>query len=121
MATKAQAFKAQKMVETHGAKPKKVVEARRTAKLDTSLPGVSASDNRVGQGKSSRNETLRVDKRGGPALEDSATGKPSRKSTRASSGRVKRTTNLQAKAIRKASAPSTRAAKAKAKGKAGKR
>lgn len=95
MATKAQAFKAQKMVDGHGAKPKAKAAVSEEPKI-------------------SRNQTKRVDTRGGPALEEVGDAKPSRKSTRASSGHVKRTTNLQAKAVRKASAPSTRAAKAKA-------
>jgi hypothetical protein len=115
MATKAEAFKAQQMLATHGTQPPKAKKAPRNPKLDTSLPGVSASDKRVGAGSSSRNESARVAKRGGPALEESATGKPSRKSTRKSSGRVKRSTNQQEKAVRATSAPKSQAAKAQAK------
>ena len=46
-------------------------------------------------------------RRGGAALEDSAT-KPSRKSTRKSSNRTKRTTNLQLRAEREARSPQVR-------------
>ena len=120
MATKAQTFKAQKMVESHGEKPPTVKKAPRTPRVDTSLPGVSASDNKVGRGTSARNESARVAKRGGAALEESATGKPSRKSTRKSSGGIKRTTNLQGKATRATTAPKARATKAKAVAKKGK-
>jgi hypothetical protein len=45
----------------------------------------------------------------GPALESSESGKPSRKSTRASAGHVKLATNLQRREIRRTHAPKTRA------------
>ena len=74
--------------------------------LYTSQPGVSASDRKVGDGHSgTRNVSKRAAKKGGAKLEDSATGKPSRKSTRKSTGGVKRTSNLRRKATRKAKLP----------------
>lgn len=111
MATKAETFKADAMRTAHGTPTKKATKAPRNPKLDTSQPGVSASDKKVGAGKSGRNESKRVEKRGGPALEVSTTGKASRKSTRKSSGRVKRTTNQQEKAMRATAAPKSRASK----------
>lgn len=68
----------------------------------------------------SRNTSKRAKKKGGAALEKSATGKPSRKSTRKSEGGVKRTSNLRKKATRKATSAKTRANKAKAKARKGK-
>jgi hypothetical protein len=53
-------------------------------------------------------------RRGGAALEEMATdATPSRKSTRKSSDRTKRTTNLQLREQRRTNAPSARAARAK--------
>lgn len=96
-------------------KPKRAAKPRRDQPVDTSKPGVSATNRKAG-GKSTaaRNASKRVAKRGGAALEDSESGKPSRKSTRKASGRAKRTTNLTLRESRKTSAPSTRARKAKA-------
>jgi hypothetical protein len=55
-----------------------------------------------------RNRSGHAGRRGGAALEESATGKPSRKSTRGSSDRTKRTTNLQLRAMLRSKAPSSR-------------
>lgn len=115
MATKAQAFKSQRQREAKPPKKKRAPRPRRDFPVDTAQPGVSASDRRAGSGSSgSRNVSKRAGKKGGAALENSATGKPSRKSTRKASGRIKRTSNLQRKAIRKTSSPKQRSAKAKA-------
>jgi hypothetical protein len=119
MATKAQAFKARQMRGAHPPKPKRPPRPRRDLVVDTSLPGVSATDRKAGGGATAaRNRSKRSGKKGGAALENSQTGKPSRKSTRGSSGRAKRTSNLRRRAIRKAASPKTRARQAKAKGKA---
>jgi hypothetical protein len=76
---------------------------------------VSATDRKAGAGSTaSRNQSKRAAKKGGATLEDSATGRPSRKSTRKSANRTKPTSNLQRRAIRKARAPKTRAHKAAA-------
>lgn len=114
MATKAEAYRAR--VERSGPKkPRSPKRARRDVPVDTAQPGVSASDRKVGAGDTAaRNKSKRVAKKGGAALESSAT-KPSRKSTRGSSGRAKRTSNLKRRATRAASSPRARAAKAKAK------
>jgi hypothetical protein len=112
MATKAQQFKAQQQKDANPPKPKRPVRARRDDPVDTALPEVSASDRKAGGGHSgARNLSKRAAEKGGAVLEDSATGKPSRKSTRKGTG-VKRTANLRLKAILKASSPKSQAAKA---------
>ncbi|CAN5507761.1 hypothetical protein BH09MYX1_BH09MYX1_55560 [soil metagenome] len=111
MPTKAEAFRAETARNANKPKAKKV-RVRRDSPVDTAKPGTSATDRKAGAGRTAtRNASKRVAKRGGAQLEDSATGKPSRKSTRKSSGRAKRTTNLERKATRAASSPKTRAAK----------
>ena len=68
-------------------KPKRAPRPRRDLVVDTSKPGVSATDRKAGGGATaSRNASKSSAKKGGAALEDSQTGKPSRKSTRGSSG-----------------------------------
>lgn len=47
----------------------------------------------------------------GPALEDSSSGKPSRKSTRGSAGHIKLATNLQRRQVRRVHSPKARAAR----------
>jgi hypothetical protein len=112
MATKSQQFRTQQQRDARPPKAQRPARRRRDFPVDTALPGVSASDRKVGSGSSgSRNVSARAARKGGAAMEDSATGKPSRKSTRKSEGRVKRTTKLQNRAIAYASAPATRAAK----------
>lgn len=115
MATKSQQYRVQQQRDANPPKAKRPVRPRRDLVVDTSLPGVSASDRKAGGGSSGeRNRSAHAERKGGARLEDSATGKPSRKSTRKSAGRVKRTTAQQNRAIRTASAPASRAAKAKA-------
>lgn len=113
MSTKAQAFRAQQQRDANPPVPKQPARPRRDVPVDTAKPGISATDRKAGNGSSgSRNISASAGKRGGARLEDSATGKPSRKSTRKSAGRVKRTSNLRRKAVLKASSPQGRAAKA---------
>jgi hypothetical protein len=75
---------------------------------------------RKGPGKTmgQHNVSARVSKKGGAALELSGGSKPSRKSTRGSSGHIKRTTNQQLKAVNALHSPEHRAASANAKAKA---
>jgi hypothetical protein len=104
MATKADTFKAQQQRDANPPKPKSPPRKRRDSPVDTSRPGVSATDRKAGGGSSGgRNKSARAARKGGARLEDSATGKPSRKSTRKSVGRVKRTTELRRKALQKGS------------------
>ncbi len=115
MSTKAERSRAKTQRDANPPKPKRAPRPRRDDPVDTSKPGVSATDRKAG-GKSTaaRNASKRVAKKGGAALEESGTAKPSRKSTRKASGRAKRTTNLKLRATRKTAAPTTRARKAKA-------
>ncbi|MEO8380650.1 MAG: hypothetical protein ABI779_13375 [Acidobacteriota bacterium] len=104
MATKARAFKVQQQKDANPPKPKQPPKRRRDVPVDTSKPGVSASDRKAGAGRSgARNLLSQANAKAGASLEDSATGKPSRKSTRKSQGGVKRTANLRLNAVRKAS------------------
>lgn len=117
MVTKADKFKTKQQHAANPPKPKRAPRARRDLVVDTAKPGVSASDRKAGGGRSgTRNVSARAAAKGGAALEDSATGRPSRKSTRDSSGNVKRSTNLRLRAERKTAAPVNRAAKARARG-----
>lgn len=100
MATKAQAFRMQAQLAAHAGKKK------RTPKRKRAHPGRNVS--RFGDEVMDRNANALAERRGGAVLEASATGKPSRKSTRGSIDRTKRTTNLQLAAQRKLNAPSTR-------------
>jgi ribosome-associated translation inhibitor RaiA len=80
--------------------------------VDTALPGVSASDRKVGlRGTATRNTKLR---RSGmtATLEDSATGKPSRKSTRKSQNRAKGGSKLARRTKRRLTSPQSRARRA---------
>src|SRR5690242_3874180 len=114
MATKAERARWQQ--ERSGPKkPKRPRRPRRDVPVDTSLPGVSATHRKAGLlDTADRNRSTRAAKKGGAALESSAT-KPSRKSTRRSEGRVKRTTNLQLETVRqRVASPAARARKARA-------
>jgi len=114
MATKAQIFRAQQQREANPPKPKKPRPPRRDLVVDTSRPGVSASHRKAGQGSSgARNLSKRAAKKGGARLEDSATGRASRKSTRKSAGRMKHSGSLERRAIRLAHSGKTQAAKAR--------
>jgi hypothetical protein len=89
---------------------------RRDASVDTAMPGVSASDRKVGaSATATRNTKLR--RKGMTAtLEDSATGKPSRKSTRRSANRAKSGSKLERQAKRSVTSPKARAARGRAGG-----
>jgi len=105
MATKSQSIQAQQKHDARPVKPKRPVRRRRDTLVDTAKPGVSATDRKAGGGVAgTRNTSTKAQKKGGARLETSATGKASRKSTRKSAGRIKRTSNLQRKAIRKTTA-----------------
>lgn len=104
MVSKARAFKIQQQKDANPPKPKRPRKPRRDVPVDTSKRGVSASDRKAGGGRSgTRNLSSRAKAKGGAKLEDSATGKPSRRSTRKSQGGVKRTANLRLNAVRKTS------------------
>jgi hypothetical protein len=95
-------------------KPKQAARPRRDIGVDTSKPGVSASDRKVGQGSSARrNLKKKGSTRSSVALENS-NGQPSRKSTRKAANRDKAGSNLTRRQIRRASSPKNRAQKAAA-------
>ncbi|MDP1921123.1 MAG: hypothetical protein Q8L14_33085 [Myxococcales bacterium] len=115
MTTRAQAFRVKQQHAANPPRPTQPARGRRDDPVDTASPGVSATDRKVGFGSSgTRNVSARADKKGGAVLEDSATGKASRKSTRGASGGANRTAELRRRATRKVSAPSAVAARAKA-------
>jgi hypothetical protein len=111
MATKAQAFRREQQRAANAPKPKRPKKPRRDAVVDTSLPGVSATDRKAERGTT---RSRLAGRRGGAALEDVPMEKRSRKSTRKSSDRTKRTTNQQLQAVRKTRSPSARAARGRA-------
>jgi hypothetical protein len=85
----------------------------RKAAVDTSKKGVAADDRRVGGGHTARRNT-KLNMAGMTAmLEDSATGKPSRKSTRKSKNRAK-PNQLTRRTQRALTAPKARAARSRA-------
>ena len=89
MPTKAESYRYQE--ERSGPKKeKRRPRPRRDFPVDTSKPGVSATDRRAGYGRTSRRNFSERSAANAPyALEDSATGRPSRKSTRKSANRAK--------------------------------
>lgn len=87
---------------------------RRDAVVDTSRPGVSASDRRAGGGSTARRNTKRNTRKATAMLEDSARARPSRKSTRRSVNRSKRDSNLRRRQTRATTAPRARAGRAQA-------
>jgi hypothetical protein len=101
MATKAQNFKVIEQLAAHERKPKRQPQRkrRRAGRRDPGF-GVETMD---------RNRNRKAGRRGGAVLEESATGRQSRKSSRTSIDRTKRTTNLQLRAQARTHAPSTRA------------
>lgn len=63
---------------------------RRDVPVDTSMPGISATHRKVGGGFTARRNFSRRSAANSPyVLEESATGRPSRKSTRKSANRSK--------------------------------
>ena len=86
---------------------------RRDAYVDTAQPGVSETDRRAGGGSTARRNTRGRTPKATVMLEDSATGEPSRKSTRRSANRQKAGENLARRARDKAASPQARAESAR--------
>jgi hypothetical protein len=80
--------------------------------VDTARPRTSASARKVGHGSSARRNTKLNEAGMSSTLEDSAKGKPSRKSTRRSNNRVKSASNLQRRQTRRTSSSKARATRA---------
>jgi hypothetical protein len=113
MSTKAQDFRVEQQRSAHPPKPKGMKKLRKEAARAADV----VSDAAVSNGSPEktvvpRNHTDRAARRGGARLEVSASGRPSRKSTRKSEGHIKLASNLTRRTIRKTHAPKTRAAKA---------
>ncbi len=86
---------------------------KKVATADTSKPGVSATNKKVGSGSSgARNRSKAASKKASFALEDSK-GDASRKSTRGSANRQKPDSQLKRRATRRANAPKARASRGK--------
>ncbi|MCW5891093.1 MAG: hypothetical protein KIT14_11155 [bacterium] len=96
-------------------KPKQPKRKRRDMPVDTAKPGVSASDRKVGAGSTAaRNRSTHAAKKATYALEDSATGRPSRKSSRRAKNRAKPNSNLTRQRQREVRSPEARATQAAA-------
>jgi hypothetical protein len=104
MATKAEEYMAELFRQSRPPRPKKLRKPTRDESIDTTLMD--------GVGTSPHNFAKRSDNRGGPVLESSASGKPSRKSTRKSSGHIKAASVLTQRQVGRITAPSARAARA---------
>jgi hypothetical protein len=102
MATKAEEFRY--WLERSGPKKAKKARTPRRSAVDTSLPGVSATDRKATRPK----ESLHAGRKAPYVLEDSA-GKPSRLSTRKSSNRQKTDSQSRAKRWTAEVRPETRA------------
>src|SRR4051812_42198823 len=106
MATKAQSFRAQVQRDAHRPHPKPT-----NGRVHKAVPAEALVEGHTG----ARNASGHAGRRGGVKLEDSANGKPSRKSTRGSADHTK-PSNLQLRETRKVSSPSARATQGKAQG-----
>jgi hypothetical protein len=117
MATKAERFKA----ETQRSGPKKPPQPKRRVTKDS--PPDEVEGRRVDDPKhtASRTVSKRAGEKSEVAQEDSASGKPSRKSTRASANRGKPDSQLTRRAQRKVSSPKARSSKSAAKAQRGKK
>lgn len=82
--------------------------------VDTSQPGVSASHRKAGGGSTAARNVKLSTSRASATLEDSATGRPSRKSTRASANRAKSGSKQGRRAKARTHSPKRRAARAQA-------
>lgn len=106
MATKAETHRAEQQRSNQSNNPK-----RAPSKAKSSAQEQEAHKEGV-SGTARRNlKTAASHVKGGPALEDSANGTPSRKSTRGSNGNIKAASNLQRRQVRRVHSPEARAAR----------
>jgi len=110
MATRAERFRAEEQVSRSQSKPKKPKPHAIDRAVSAATAGVS------GTGMATHNLSKRSNNKGGPALEISNGGTPSRKSTRSAAGRVKSASNLQRRQTRRITSPKARATRAVARG-----
>ncbi len=96
-------------------KAKAPAKKRRDVPVDTSQPGVSASDRKIGKGATAkRNVSQAAEKKASWVLEDSTTDTPSRKSTRKAANHAKPDSNLRQRETRETTSPTARARRATA-------
>jgi hypothetical protein len=81
--------------------------------VDTSLPGVSATDRRAGGSSTARRNSKRNTAGMTATLEDSAQNRPSRKSTRRSANRIKSASPLTQRQIQRTRSAKSRATRAR--------
>ncbi len=94
---------------------------RRDALVDTALPGTSVTDRKAGGASTARRNSTRRTSGMTATLEDSATGDPSRKSTRRSANRTKQGTAFERRELAKTTSPKARARRGKQRGTRGAR
>jgi hypothetical protein len=113
MATKAERFRYEQE-RSAPSRPKRPPRRRRDTPVDTSKPGVSATNRKAGGGASAaRNKSKSAAKKAPYQLEDSRK-RPSRKSTRRGANRKRQDAQLWKRQVRRATSPSRRARGAKA-------
>jgi hypothetical protein len=112
MATRAE--QARYLRERSGPKrPKSPPRPKRNIGVDTSLPGVSATDRKAGKGATAeRNRLGEARARSSAYALENARERPSRKSTRKGANRSKPDSNLERRRERRLSSPERRAEKA---------
>lgn len=116
MVTKAEAFRRDEAAKQRkkNAKPKKPKKPKRS-EVDTAEPGVSATDDKRGIAHTAdRNRSQHAKRKASVVLEDSESGKPSRKSSRRSANRLKSASGLEKEAARRLNTPKAKATRAKA-------
>ncbi|MBI1944610.1 MAG: hypothetical protein HYS27_02880 [Deltaproteobacteria bacterium] len=116
MVTKADDYRREQQAKQRKktAKPKKPKKAKRRD-VDTAAPGVSATDVKRGERHTAdRNRSMHAERKASVVLEDSESGKPSRKSSRKSANRLKMAAGLEKEAARRLNTPKAKATRAKA-------
>lgn len=95
-------------------KAKKPAKPKQWEGVDTAKPGISATNAKRGLGHTApRNKSQHADRKAAVVLEDSATGRPSRKSSRKSSNRIKADANLHSRQTRRSTSAKSRAGRGK--------
>jgi hypothetical protein len=113
MATKAELYR-YRQERSKPNRPKRPRRRRRDVPVDTALPGVSATDRKVGAGSTAARNRSRSAARKTPyMLEDSRT-RPSRRSTRRGANKQRQDVQLRKKAQRAVRSPTKRAARSRA-------
>jgi hypothetical protein len=118
MPTKAQNFRSDEIQKKRAKNPKakKPKKAKPPRNVDTSKPGVSATDIKRGaEHTAERNKSEHARRKAAVKLEDSESGKPSRKSSRKSANRQKSAAGLERENARRLNTPAAKASRAKAK------